>query len=215
MVCALALLPNGLVDQGFDIISRQFKDSKRWERFESYWKKQWAEANISVYGMVHRTNNYSESLNRTINLLIGRKRPGIWKLIYNLKIVEMLKSDELEQVVAGAMLKTRRKKRTIILNQKIKDATDLFNESKNVEAFLKNVTYNEDIESFFHKDGDGDVFNDVGSEDYDIIPNDYNVMSDFRLAHPRVVVTEKRKTSCEVVGNPKKQKKIIPQIIDT
>lgn len=70
---ALALLPNEFVADGFESISKSVKGSSRWDRFIVYWHRQWAKANISVFGLENRTNNYSETLNRLINKLIEKK----------------------------------------------------------------------------------------------------------------------------------------------
>lgn len=72
-ISALALLPNEYITEGFELICKSVAKSTRWDRFSGYWIRQWAKANISVYGMRHRTNNFSETLNRLINLLIGKK----------------------------------------------------------------------------------------------------------------------------------------------
>lgn len=68
----LALLPNDFVLKGFESIDTALKNigSKRWERFRKYWLKQWGPANISVYGLVDRTNNFSESNNHSLNSLL-------------------------------------------------------------------------------------------------------------------------------------------------
>lgn len=87
-VSALALLPNDFVIIGFEFIAKNFIKSKTFKRFADYWRKQWAGANISVYGLVNRTNNFAESLNKSINLLIGNRHPHIWRLVHNLKLVE-------------------------------------------------------------------------------------------------------------------------------
>lgn len=200
----MALLPNQFVSIGFKLISKHFKNSKRWNRFKLYWEKQWAEAHISVYGLKHRTNNFSEALNRTINLLIERKNPNIWKLIHNLKIVEMLKSDELEQVVEGAILKCNRKKQMIRLNAKIEEATNQFNLTQDVDTFLKNVTFDENLENIFRKHiGAEDECDEDLSED--IIPNDYDVQSDFRQNHQRkAAVKRKAPANIEVIQKQRK-----------
>lgn len=78
---ALALLPAEFILEGFNVIDQQFKKySRRWDRVKQYWKRQWRTANISVYGLVDRTNNFAESLNKSINLLIKirHKKYGIW-----------------------------------------------------------------------------------------------------------------------------------------
>lgn len=193
-VAALALLPNQFIDEGFESISKLFKNSKRWDRFKNYWLRQWKKANISVYSLKLRTNNFSESLNRTINLLIGRKRPNIWKLIHNLKTTEMLKSDELEQVVGGLMTKSRPKKDIDRLNEKIQNATKLFDETGDVEAFLENITFNDEIASTLNMRDDD--LNDDDDDDDEIIPNHYDEESDFRKAHQREAAVKRKGSKC-------------------
>lgn len=198
-VCALALLPNEFIVDGFNAISSKCPKSERWERFSKYWERQWANANISVYGLKHRTNNFAESLNRTINLLNVSKHPHIWKLIYNLKTVESLRSDELEQVDGGSMLmsKCKPKRKMTLLNKKIKKATKKFNKKKDVETFLNNITFNENLPNLFWKSG-----SKYDDEDEEIIPNTFNAMNDFieRTA------AKKRKASSKVSSNKKQRK---------
>ncbi|KAJ6647688.1 hypothetical protein Bhyg_02911, partial [Pseudolycoriella hygida] len=79
-ICALALLPNDKIMEGFEIINKGIKHSDRWTRFAAYWKRTWSTANISVYGLVHRTNNYAETLNKTLNILVKSRHPNIWTL---------------------------------------------------------------------------------------------------------------------------------------
>lgn len=184
-VCALALLPNDYVIAGFKQISKSFKKSIRWKKFEDYWYEQWAEANISVYGLKNRTNNYAETLNKTLNQLMEANRPDIWSLIHNLKTLEMNKSDELINVAAGEMLDTRKNREMIRLNKKIEDATTKFNQDQNVKRFLKKIIFNDKLESFFKEriyiDG-VDMEDDDDDDDYDetIIPNKKNLKSNFQ-----------------------------------
>lgn len=199
-IAALALLPNEYIKKGFDCISERFTNSVRWNRFKEYWLSQWQKANISVYRLKHRTNNFSETLNRTINKLNGSKHPHIWKLILNLQSLDMLKSDELEQVVLGLM-SNRKKKETIRLNEKIKRATELFDETRDLEQFLDNVTFNDDLSNIYNLRES--VHDDLDEYD-EIIPNDYNEQTEFRKKHQRKAV--KRKASSTICNSKKKKK---------
>lgn len=196
-IAALALLPNDFIIEGFDSIAKKFKKSKTFARFEKYWRRQWPKANISVYGLKHRTNNFAESLNKTINLLIGNKHPHVWRLIHNLILVEMDRSDELERVIAGEMIKKRANKEMKRLNEKITNATKLFEKNQNVETFLKNITFNEDLKLFFkeriHLDGidDEGFFDD--DDDEEIIPNNFREESNFRKTFPRKCLKKNKK----------------------
>lgn len=157
--------------------------SKRWKKFCEYWENYWPKLNISVYGLADRSNNFSGSLNNITNSLNG-KRPHIWQLISNLKLVDMHKSDELKNNIAGEMITTKRSQEKIRLNEKINKATELFNKSQNVDMFLKNVTFNTRLESCFKErifiaGLDEDDFID-DSDDEDIIPNWFNVELNFR-----------------------------------
>lgn len=228
-ISALALLPNEFVTPGFHVVSKQFKKSTRWSRFVSYWLKQWSPANISVYGLKDRTNNFAESLNRTINLILKAPHPHIWLLIENLRMVEMNRSDELTKVALGHMVKTRKgdkendderetgkedkmskRSKMQILNEKIRDATASFEKSPNVEKFLKNVTFNENLESYFKErisvDVDDSEIELEIDEDSDetVLPNDLNVESNFRKCFPRA--SSKRKIECKEINKSKKQK---------
>lgn len=186
-VSALALLPEFDVLPGFEIISKKMDAlaSQRWKTFSSYWRKYWPGANISVYGLTDRTNNFSESLNNITNSLNGPK-PDIWKFISNLKLVETHKSDELKSHVGNRMFTTRRQKKDITrLNETINNATDIYKKNKNIEEFLAHITFGKRLESFFKErififGVDKDDFDDE-CDDFDdvIIPNSLNVELNF------------------------------------
>lgn len=194
-VCALALLPNDFVLQGFKSIEATFNvKSKRWTAFKKYWMKQWSSANISVYGLVHRTNNFSESNNKSLNLLLQSRHPNIWILIKHLKSLENDKSDLILRSSKGEM-KSGRDQNMIRLNQKIEKATKLFEEDENVQKFLRRVTFEENLEVLV-KDrvnimDDCDDYDEDEIDDDEVIPNDYNVESDFRKSHPRAAAMPK------------------------
>lgn len=138
-ICALALLPNEYVLAGFESIDTPLRNvgSERWERFRKYWLKQWAPANISVHGLVDRTNNFSESNNKSLNLLLKGTHSNIWNLIMNLKLLEMDKSDQICRAMDGQMINTRRTKDMARLNEKIARATERFADDRNVADFLR------------------------------------------------------------------------------
>lgn len=226
----MALLPNEFVTPGFEIISKKFNKSVRWSRFADYWMRQWAPANISVYGLKDRTNNFAESLNKTINSILKAPHPHIWLLIENLRMVEMNRSDELIKVLAGHMVKTvksdeqenakgqggsaktqiSKSQKIKNLNEKIRNATVSFDETQYVEKFLRNVTFDENLESYFKERisidvDDSGIELDDDDEDFDelIIPNNLNIQSNFRKKFPRTVL--KRKNECNETVE-KKQK---------
>lgn len=187
-VSALALLPNDFILPGFNYIDKQMVGlrSKRWADFSAYWRGQWPKAHISVYGLTDRTNNFSESLNNITNSLNG-PRPDIWKLISNLKLIEMQRSDELKNNVASAMITTRKSNEMIHLNRKIKKATDIFDGNRDVGEFLKNVTFKDKFESFFKArifivGVDDDDADDDDDFDGPIIPNTFNDQLNFLTA---------------------------------
>lgn len=72
-MCHLALLPNSFVYEGFQYVANQLCSSPKWDRFCSYYNRQWVDANVSVYGLKNRTNNFSESLNKSSSLVNGKK----------------------------------------------------------------------------------------------------------------------------------------------
>lgn len=194
-VCALALLPNDFVVQGFKSIEETFKiKSKRWTAFKKYWMKQWSSANISVYGLVDRTNNFSESNNKSLNLLLQSRHPNIWILIKHLKSLENDKSDLILRSSKGEM-KSGRDRDMIRLNQKIEKATKLFEEDEDVQKFLRRVTFEENLDVYV-KDrvnimDNCDDYDEDEIDDDEVIPNDYNVESDFRKSHPRAAAMSK------------------------
>lgn len=205
-VSVLALLPNEYVLEGFETISNNFKKSIRWTRFAEYWLRQWAPANISVYGLKDRTNNFAESLNKTINSILKAPHPHIWLLIENLRMVEMNRTDELKKVRAGHMIKEKGLKLTEF-NKKIDRAVAKFEKTKNVEKFLKNVVFDENIESYFKERIEIDESeDDSGIEsDFDetVIANDFDSVSNFRSTFPRAVT--KRKASDEKINKKRKK----------
>lgn len=206
-VSALALLPNDFVTKGFEYINKKMlkQKSRRWNDFSRYYKHQWYPANISVYGLAHRTNNFSESLNNITNQLSGPK-PNIWQLISNLKLLEHHKSDEFFNNKEGVMFITKKSNDMIALNKKIENATKLFEEHQDVETFLKNICFKEKLDSYFASrifiDGvDEDDFGDDCDDDSEeIIPNWHNVELTFNRG------SLKRKRSPEVSENPKIRK---------
>lgn len=203
-VCALALLPNEKVVEGFQIISKPFKSSsQRWNRFKKYWMRYWAVANISVYGLKDRTNNFAESLNKTLNTILKSRHPNIWTLINNLKNIESMRSDELRKASKGHIPKTKRNRAMKKLNQKIKKCTKYFKKTGNVTRFLKKVTFLENVESYYQIRISYDT-----DEDDEIIPNNLNDKSNFRARFPReatkkcnilitlIFTTQRRKVFC-------------------
>lgn len=189
-VSALALLPNEFIADGFNIINqedRSLKYSLRWSRFKKYWNRQWKKANVSVYGLLNRTNNFAESMNKSLNLLAKVKGPNIWILIEHLKTLEMDKTDELLQHVKGQMFKIKRSEEMTRLNDKIAKATSIFEKGQDVSKFLRNVTFGDKLESFFKEriylDGvdEYDPSEESGFEEYedDFIPNDFDPKSNF------------------------------------
>lgn len=210
-ICALALLPNDFVSPGFRIIDQQVQQSKVWIRFKKYWLRQWAPANISVYGLTDRTNNFAETLNHTINLMLKGRHRNIWVLIKNLKLIEMEKSDELKRHDGGYMPTKRLPNEEMTrLNKKISMATEDFQKYEDVEMFLKNITFNDQVELFFKEriyiEGVDKCDDYEDEEDVNlVIPNDYNEESNFRQAHPREAATSsKRKIS---INSSEKRKK--------
>lgn len=203
-IAALALLPNNFVVAGFNSIAKNFKKSKTFARFAKYWRKQCAGANISVYGLKNRTNNFAESLNKTINLLIGNRHPNVWRLVYNLLLVEMDRSDELERVVDGEMIKERRNKEMKRLNKKILASTELFEEDHDVDKFLARVTFGENLQMFFkeriHIDGI-DEGEELLDEEDEVIPNNFRKVTNFRSAFPRKCIDKELKEQLRVITN--------------
>lgn len=143
--CCIALLPNNYIKEGFEYVRTQRSDSSRWDRFCAYWDRQWAISNISVYGLRNRTDNFSETLNRSTNLLSGKPHQNIWQVIRTIRKVEMEKTDELLEHVLGKIFKLKQNRSTTYLNTKIVDAMLKFEETEDVGSFLKNVSYRSDF----------------------------------------------------------------------
>lgn len=168
-VCAIALLPNEKIIEGFEIVSKTIKRSERWTRFSAYWMRTWSKANISVYGLKDRTNNFAETLNKTLNKLIKSRHPDIWTLITNLRKVEDLKSIELKKVEKGLMpqRKVNTKTKLANLDDKIQKATAIFEKTGKVKDFLRRVTYNVSAEVIFEVEQRIGRFKDDYSSDDD------------------------------------------------
>lgn len=180
------MLPNNFISKGFDVVDKKVQNSERWNRFSLYWKRQWRTANISVYGLRHRTNNFLESLNKSTNFLSGRSHQDIWSVIRTIKSMEMDKVDELEQNVDGKMFKTKPNKFTIEMNEKILDATLIFEETEDVDRFLSNVSYRGDIVlTCTDSDSDNSEGEDCKDDDSDdgffddFIANDFDESNNF------------------------------------
>lgn len=208
-VCALALLPNEKIIEGFEIISKSIRQSERWKRFSSYWMRTWATANISVYGLVHRTNNFAESLNKTLNVLIKSRHPNVWTLISNLRKMENLKSIELKKVKKGLIPQRKENVKTKLqnLNDKIEKATKIFEGTGNVKDFLKMVTYNVNSEVIFEVEQRIGRFEDDISSDSDeeFVPNDYDEGCNFRKKKADRTATKRKYDGGEQTRSLKKR----------
>lgn len=96
------------------------------------------------------------------------------------------------------------------LNEKIRYATELFDEKPNVEKFLKNVTFDENLESYFKErisiDAEDSGIDLEVDENLDetIIPNDLNNESNFRKCFPGAA--SKRMVECNETNKRKKRK---------
>lgn len=184
-ISALALLPNEYILAGFDFIAKSFRKSKSFARFEQYWRRQWANANISVYGLENRTNNFAESLNKTINSLLGSKHPPVWRLLHKLQFLENDKSDEIERVNDYQILKDHKNTPMKELNEKIEFATNEFKKDLNIKKFLGRVTSKENFQNHFKErifiEGvdDAEDFNDDYDDDDEVVPNTFNKSSNF------------------------------------
>lgn len=193
-VSSLALLPNNFVSKGFEHIGKRFKDSIRWTRFSQYWDKQWKKANISVFGLIHRTNNFAESFNRSINTLIKRKHPDLWTLIHNLKKVEMDEADEILKAHLGVIIPTRRTEVMRSMDRKIKEATEVFKKTGDIPRFLDNVTCDTNLDVILNErihtvTDDADEINfEEDDDDEEVIPNIFRNATNFFLRkdnHPQ------------------------------
>lgn len=67
----------------------------------------------------------------------------------NMRVIDMLRTDEMDRVSLGLMAQTTRNKKMTALNKKIEEATTSLDDTGDVEQFLKNVTFNENSASYF------------------------------------------------------------------
>lgn len=182
-VCALALLPNDFILKGFESILEKTPESSKWVRFGKYWRRTWLNANISVYGLKNRTDNFSEAFNRSFNLLNGKPHQNIWIVLKNLKQMEMDKTDQLLKHRQGKMFRKRPDKIAEKLNEKIRLATSRFEETENVVRFLENITQDEDFQracaqNHLLEDSADDGQDDIENEEF--IANDFDANANFQ-----------------------------------
>lgn len=212
---ALALLPQNYVALGFHYIQKQLPNSFRWNRFTSYWKRQWLNANISVFGLVDRTNNYAESFNKSVNTLLKSKHPNIWILIHNLKKIEMDYSAEISKVADGLMIKKKRSGYMTKLDDQIKKATEDFIKKKDIQLFLENATYEIHLDLYLkerlniNKDEDDVV--QAEDDEEQVIPNDFRESSNLIEKKPKKII--KRKAIENGAAPQKKRKGSVPSVL--
>lgn len=145
----------------------------KWIRFRNYWERQWLRGNISVYGLKNRTDNFSEAFNRSFNLLNGKPHQNIWVVLKNLKDKKTDKTDQLSKHVEGLMFTRPPKKINKALDNKIKEATERFDETEDVARFLQLVTYDAQIQTacnqchLFENDEYNDDIEEFISNDFD------------------------------------------------
>lgn len=180
-ISALALLPNNFISKAFNIISSRYQNSERWKRFEAYFKRQWVGANISVYGLINRSNNFSETLNKSANLLSGRPHHNIWVVINNIKEIEMDKSIQLTKHYGGKMYTKKTNKHSTDLSSFFLKLMTDFEKDQGVAKFLRNASFEFNFEDVFkvdHDFGDND-YNDF-NDDEELFPaNDFDVNHNF------------------------------------
>lgn len=89
MIMCLPLLPENKIPEGLTQIRQYLSESGLEEAFNDlmeyiheYWISTVGPEIISVYGLLHRTNNAVESFYSEIGGLIG-KHPGVWDFLGN------------------------------------------------------------------------------------------------------------------------------------
>lgn len=90
-----------------------------------------------------------------------------------------MRADELQRISLGYMKETGKSKKMTRLNEKIEKATKRFKKTRNVKLFLKQVTFQENLGSYFDQRTKYDVNDSDADEDDDIIPNDFNENCNF------------------------------------
>ncbi|XP_034935548.1 uncharacterized protein [Chelonus insularis] len=87
---ALPLLPPEDMREAYDWLLQNIPECMKsiFHKFLTYYDRQWVQLTraecLSVFKMVHRTNNFSEAYNRLLTLLFG-EHPSIWKFTANKK----------------------------------------------------------------------------------------------------------------------------------
>lgn len=204
---ALALLPQDYVTEGFDLIDNRIEESAQWIRFKSYWQRQWLPANISVYGLKNRSDNFSESFNRSFNLLNGKPHQNIWIVLKNLKRMEMDKADQLLKHHPGKMMKKATNRISENLNKKIDEATNRFNETGDVHRFLQNISQDDQIQkackqSHLLEDDEDDADNEEL-----FIPNDFNENAIFKKIEKPQLKRKSESNENKGIKKPRNERK--------
>ncbi|CAF2919126.1 unnamed protein product [Rotaria sp. Silwood2] len=96
---AIPMLPVTKMEEAFQLIEKEKKTDRKLKQFIPqlnkmlfYYKKQWLAPGmiemVCVYNKSKRTNNYSESYNKTLKSIMPRRKPSIWQFSRVLKMEE-------------------------------------------------------------------------------------------------------------------------------
>lgn len=95
LVGAILRLPAEYIVEGFYELQREAKlvapaHTARWDRYFSYCIKQWTKTikpeELSVWRQFTEATSGLESINRKINAMLPRSRPGFWSVVGTLQI---------------------------------------------------------------------------------------------------------------------------------
>ncbi|CAF4241168.1 unnamed protein product, partial [Rotaria sp. Silwood2] len=96
---AIPMLPVTKMEEAFQLIEKEKKTDRKLKQFIPqlnkmlfYYKKQWLAPGmiemVCVYNKSKRTNNYSETYNKTLKSIMPRRKPSIWQFSRVLKMEE-------------------------------------------------------------------------------------------------------------------------------
>ncbi|XP_022172471.1 uncharacterized protein LOC111035242 [Myzus persicae] len=140
----MAYLPLDKIDDAWLIIQSNAPDDVKLAEFNDYFVENWLDsATISkemwnCHNEKHRTNNIVEGWNHKFKTLVGRSHPSIWVLIEKLKTAAAESDHRLLRAELN-LEGTKRNKKYIKLDERIKRITQNFLENNDLDNCLKKL----------------------------------------------------------------------------
>lgn len=138
MAMTLPLLPKANVAEGFEFIRRKVVGANGKE-FADYLSRQWANKDVSVFGLTVRTNNQVESFHRNLMRVMRVPHPGVWTFIDHLRRINFNKSLDLDCLEIHTTTAPPQRTAERIKNAKIEEAQRRFGIDSSVEGLLETL----------------------------------------------------------------------------